>query len=470
VLAGLVHPGYLDNASKWERTRDVVAGEDAVKDAGTKYLPRLDSQSDSEYSDYTTRAIFFNASARTIDGFIGLIFRKPSILTFDVSASQAHSFQDDLDLDGNGLNAYAKNVCTEILTLGRGGTLIDWNSTESRPYFAFYSAENILDWETVRIDSRPTLRRVLLRENAERITHEEGPQQRRIPYERLRDVRVTDDGVLMETWEIVTGKWTLISTTILSRQGKPLTRIPFVFHSANNIGPAIQKSPIEDLVTVNLDHYRLSADYRHGIHYTALPTAWVAGFDKESILRIGSGTAWVTEQTGAAAGYLEFTGQGLETFERALDRDERIMAVLGSRMLEQTKKVAESAEAIRIRQMAEGSLLAGIIVSVNQSLTKCFQWAAWWFGAADTPEKVDKSIALAELNLDYQTAGLTSMEIIAIVQAWQTGALNREQMEGVFRQGELLPPRTGNEPPTTQEHSINRNGSTPNLAVNLNAN
>ena len=42
------------------------------------------------------------------------------------------------------------------------------------------------------------------------------------------------------------------------------------------------------------------------------------------------------------------------------------------------------------------------------------------------------------------------MEIIAIVQAWQAGAMSREQMEGVFRQGELLPenglPETGGKP------------------------
>ena len=43
------------------------------------------------------------------------------------------------------------------------------------------------------------------------------------------------------------------------------------------------------------------------------------------------------------------------------------------------------------------------------------------------------------MNTDFQTAGLTSMEIIAIVQAWQAGAMSREQMEGVFRQGELFP-------------------------------
>jgi hypothetical protein len=33
----------------WSRARDVLAGEDALKAAGTKYLPRMDSQSDPEY-------------------------------------------------------------------------------------------------------------------------------------------------------------------------------------------------------------------------------------------------------------------------------------------------------------------------------------------------------------------------------------------------------------------------------------
>ncbi len=38
--------------------------------------------------------------------------------------------------------------------------------------------------------------------------------------------------------------------------------------------------PLADVMVLNLDHYRLDADYKHGLHFTALPTAWVAGFDK----------------------------------------------------------------------------------------------------------------------------------------------------------------------------------------------
>jgi hypothetical protein len=60
-----------------------------------------------------------------------------------------------------------------------------------------------------------------------------------------------------------------------------------------------------DVIAVNLDHYRLDAAFKHGMHFTALPTAWVSGFDKEDSLRIGSSTAWTTETVGASAGFLE---------------------------------------------------------------------------------------------------------------------------------------------------------------------
>lgn len=45
-------------------------------------------------------------------------------------------------------------------------------------------------------------------------------------------------------------------------------------------------------------------------------------------------------------GSLEFTGQGLTTHERAMDRDERLHVDPGLRMLEDMKKVGETATAI----------------------------------------------------------------------------------------------------------------------------
>ena len=53
-----------------------MAGEDAVKAAGEKYLPRLDGQSDEDYEAYKGRACFSNATRRAADAFVGLVFRK----------------------------------------------------------------------------------------------------------------------------------------------------------------------------------------------------------------------------------------------------------------------------------------------------------------------------------------------------------------------------------------------------------
>ena len=98
------HPDYEANLIAGLRARDVFAGEDAVKAAGVRYLPRLDSQSDDEYAAYKARTSFFNATARTVDGFVGLIFRRePTVkLPERVSgvAGALRVFAEDVDLLG----------------------------------------------------------------------------------------------------------------------------------------------------------------------------------------------------------------------------------------------------------------------------------------------------------------------------------------------------------------------------------
>jgi hypothetical protein len=190
---------------------------------------------------------------------------------------------------------------------------------------------------------------------------------------------------------------------------------------------------------VNLDHYRLDADYKHGMHYTALPTAWVTGFDRSTELRIGSSTAWVSDTPGATAGFLEFKGQGLSTFERAMDRDEKLMAVLGSRLLEGQKKVGEAAQAIELRQAGENSILSSLATSVSQSLTQVLRWIYWWSSTQDSPEDIGPDKVLVELNTDFSTKGMDPQELTAVVAAWQAGAISRETMTDLFRRGEVLP-------------------------------
>ncbi len=468
------HPDYDANLATWSRARDVVSGEDAVKAAGVRYLPRLDSQTDDEFDAYKGRASFFNATSRTAEGYVGLIFRRPPFIKTPVDksalAAALAEFKNDADMHGTPVAGYAKNVVNEVISVGRAGTLVDWeDEVENRAYASLYSAETILNWRIERINGRNITTMVVLHEGTDvpakgkagdpfiEVAREQIRVLKLVPGEASAETKKRPHSCVVEIWQRPEKAlardhtrqekkdWKLVETRIPLRLGKPLPLLPFVFHGSRHSKPAVEKLPLADIIAVNLDHYRLDADYKHGIHFTALPTAWVSGFDKASTLRIGSSVAWVTETPGATAGFLEFTGQGLETFERAMDRDERLLAVLGSRLLEGQKKVGEAAQTVELRQAGENSILANIGGNVSESLTQVLRWAYWWNSTEETPDDVTNEQVLVELNTDFSTKGLSAQDIQAIVAAWQAAAISRDTMLDLFRRGEVLPEGRTNE-------------------------
>jgi hypothetical protein len=461
-----------------------LAGEDTVKAGGERYLPRLDSQTDEEFAAYVKRSSFFNATARTSEAYLGLIFRRPPFVKLPGDGDQRpegggqrtglgramQEFANDADMLGTSLTAYAKMVVSDVVGLGRAGTLVDWEEeAEQRAYAAFYRAEQIINWRVERVNGRNVPTMVVLREKGQRAEaggqRSEGSDEfEEDIVEQIRVLRLVtgDDGeafcrvdlwqpkVVERSWlgfgrQRGKTEWVMVDSRVPRRLGKALPLIPFVFHGPRHSRPDVDRGPLEDIVAVNLDHYRLDADFKHGLHFTALPTAWVSGFDKGASLRIGSSTAWVSDTPGAAAGFLEFTGQGLTTFERAMDRDERLMAVLGSRMLEDVKKVGETATAIELRQSGEYSILGGVAFSVSESLTQVLRWVYWWNSTEELPDDVSGEQVLMQLNTDFSTKGLASQDIQAVVAAWQAGAISQDTMHELFRRGEVLPEGRTNE-------------------------
>src|SRR6516164_2537273 len=115
--ANSTHPDYDASAAQWARARDVLLGEDAVKAAGEKYLPRLDSQSEEEYSAYKARASFFGATARTLEEYLDLVFRRAPVTSLLVVES-LKLFLSDCDCWSTEFVQYARRVVSEVLSLG----------------------------------------------------------------------------------------------------------------------------------------------------------------------------------------------------------------------------------------------------------------------------------------------------------------------------------------------------------------
>jgi hypothetical protein len=447
------HIEYDRNIHAWLRARDVLAGEETIKNAGTKYLPRLDLQSEQEYAAYVARGSFYNATARTADAFLGTIFRRPPFLKTpanDLRSGPILTLENDADLNGTTMESYARFIVSEVLAVGRAGTLIDWeNTSEQRVYFTPCVAESILNWRTERINGRPQLALVALAETVQEHNPEDPYMEQTVDQIRLlhlvpRPNHPNEYQCEVELWRHIPAarqdepQWTLMERIVPLRKGQPLPAIPFVFHGPRHSRPSIDKLPLEDLIAVNLDHYRLSADYKHGMHYTALPTAWVAGFPTDLELKIGSSTVWLSDRTDAKAGFLEFSGQGLTTFERAMDRDERLLATLGSRLLEPQKRVAETAQAISIRQSGELSVLGTMAISLSQSLTQALRWVWWWNSNEKHPDNISTETLSFEINGDFDSSHMSSQDLLALVQAWQAGAITHGTLTEQLRRGEIV--------------------------------
>jgi len=61
-------------------------------------------------------------------------------------------FSNDADMLGTSLFGYAKNVVREVISVGRSGTLVDWEGDyERRTYALAYRAEDILNWRVGRV-------------------------------------------------------------------------------------------------------------------------------------------------------------------------------------------------------------------------------------------------------------------------------------------------------------------------------
>src|SRR6478736_5726053 len=114
---GSTHAEYGAHVAEWSRARDVLAGEDAVKAAGEKYLPRLDSQTDEEYRAYKARASFLGVTSHTLEEYLVLVFRRAPATKLEACPNGLQAFVADCDLWGMDLVRYARRIVGEVLSV-----------------------------------------------------------------------------------------------------------------------------------------------------------------------------------------------------------------------------------------------------------------------------------------------------------------------------------------------------------------
>jgi len=433
------HPDYVRLSSQWKKGADCVSGQKAIHDAGKTYLPALTDQTADEYTGYKLRALFVNYSWRSVSAMVGMMFRKP--MTIDVPPS-IEPLLDDVTMSGVGFYTLVQEAATEVMTTGRDGILVDYpvDGTEGmtvamaeaagiRPIMARYQATSILNWKTQRIGNATVLSMVVLQEEASvpdpenEYAHKTEPRFRVLDLvkRRLEDQTNEYEGVKyrQRVFRINDKKEDeqVGSDIFPLMAGKHLDRIPFYFLGVLTITPDVDDPPMIDLFDVNLDHYRLSADHKHGLHFGGLPTGIITGHTLENPgekLYVGSSSFIVLSDPQAKAYFMEYTGQGLKPIAEEMQADEARMAILGARLLSTEKKATETSQTAQIHRAGESSVLSAIAHTISKALTMAVNTFCEWAG-----QPGDWSV---ELNQEFMPPEVTPEELKGWLAAWMSGA------------------------------------------------
>lgn len=434
------HYGYEAYADKWFKVRSACEGQYAIHKAGEKFLPRLEEQSDIDYRNYKMRATYFNATGRTLNGLVGMIFRKEIKKSYP---SAMQSIFNDLDLAGNSLEMVALMIVNDVLMVGRAGILVEYPKLDYvpetqaqveqlnlRPYTTFYAAESILDWRVERVNNVMQPVMVKLAEKYEIKKNEFDC----VTKDQIRALLLTDIGYVQRIYrKNAKGDWYQEGDEIVPlMRGKPIPFIPFWAFGAKQNSLTLQDPPILDIADVNLSHYLVSASYERGCHFVGLPTPMLAGFtfNENDKVAIGSSSAIISSDPSANWGFLEFTGQGLGEIRANLASKENQMAALGSRILAPEKAGVESEGSLILRHSGEHSVLASIVRLTGENFKNIMQFIAQWMNITGDVQ--------IELNNDFMPIPMTGQQLDSLMKAWQVGGLPQEELFHALKRGEVI--------------------------------
>lgn len=427
---------YGRTKGKWRKCRDFVAGADDVKAAGALYVPRPSGLDDEEFKAYIQRGAFFNAAQRTVDSLVGLVMAKPA----DVDIGpQLTVMADYFDGCGSKAEDFARDAVFDVLVTGGGCGVVDRPerpegittrsqevSAGLRPYASWYPMETVLDWRYEWINGRRELSFLKLLEGWEEQVDEwevEVKRQVRVfdLFEGGARCRIFREGTEQAGWAPVS------ETKLIKSNGQAFQYVPAVLFGPIKNEP--EKPPILDLVEVNRSHWQNSVDLEHGLHFTGLPTAYVAGhtFDEGEQIRLGSKTMFAFDDPAAKVAFASFGSEGLAGLENAMERKEQHMAALGARMLMPEGAQAESGEALAIRRGGENSALGKLADSVSRCMELLIETMGEWEGLSENVS--------FRLNTDYLPTAMTAQELTAAIAAVDRGYMSQQEFFELLKAG-----------------------------------
>lgn len=374
---------------KWSLVDALLGGTEAMRLAGKTYLPQYDQESNNNYDQRLARSVLFNGFEIVLEALVGRPFAEPVGLGEDVPA-KIEELTEDVDLQGNNLQSFARSWFRTGWAKGLGHVLVDFPVVPTpaegekprtleddrieglRPYWVHIAPEAIIAAYAEVVDGQERLTHVrIMEETVERVGWEEVITQR---------VRVLEPG-LWELWAPVPDKKDEWFRESWGTTG--LDEIPLVtFYGGQRIGLHECKPPLTDVAHLNVSHWQSSSDQRNVLTVARFPILAGKGVPADMVVKFGPLNYLATEDAEGEWYYVEHTGAAIEAGRKDLEDLKAEMAGYGAEFLR--KRPGNEAASNRLLDSSEGtSYLEATVQDFQNCLEEALLLTAKWMKLED---------------------------------------------------------------------------------------
>lgn len=422
---------------------DCVAGESAIKSKKTTYLPMPNPEDKSKenqlrYDAYLTRAVFYGVAAQTVEGLVGQIFLRDPVIELPPALD---FLTDDATGSGVPLAQLVKNACTEVVPKSRGGLFVDYpdtgdagatlaqvNKGEVRATIEFVHPLNIINWryEKKGAQKLPTL--IVFKESY--VKEDDGFETKtETQYVELR----MEGGVYRKSiYREKNGAAPFASYYPKDANGKNFDHIPFKMLGAVTNEEEVDRPLLYQICSVNIGHYRNSADYEESVFMLGQPTPVFSGLTVEWVNEVMKGVVAL----GARGGIMLPVGGDAKLLQvepntmakEAMEHKEGQMLALGAKLIEASQTQRTATESTN-DQTAENSVLAQVATNIGDGFVWAIKECAL-FEVGTTEVK-----ASVKLNKEFDLQKLTADMRSALLKEWQAGGITFTEYRQNLRRG-----------------------------------
>lgn len=452
-----VRKEIVNKKKQWTVIRDCLEGEQKIKDKGQVYLPYpstskpdCDNVEDNRYKAYKDRAVFLNVTRRTLYELMAQVFIKEPVVD-SVDNDLIKYMIENATGNGVSLNQCAKQSLNYALAYAYGGVFVDFPETKGavsladfekggyRPTITPYSPFDIKNFRVEDVGAEERLTLVVLGENYFEVDADgfEVKERKQLRVLRLADGvykqviyrSSTDDG--FATVDNFKEYKTIIPT---DANGQTLDYIPFFFIGMENNNPYPDNPILYDLASLNIAHYRNSADYENTMFIAGQATLFVSGLNGNKSMTVGSTETpaiklgsenAINLNNGGTAGLLQAKADS--GLAESMEKKEKQMSAFGAKFLD-SDNVAKTAYQVKVENPSQGSILANCADNVSDAYTKALKVAHKLCG-------LDDSNVLFELNTDFEYNRVGSDEQNFFINAWTQGAISFTEMRECLKRG-----------------------------------